>query len=112
MLEKGDSQRVAMTTHFQVQTFEVRTLFQVVYYESKVLLLNLTCMRVSKNRFKERSENIIGGCAIIGCITKLELPVKYPRFTSASIIIVSPELISKLSLIDCHKMILKSFEVI
>ena len=34
--EKGDSQRVAMTVHFQVQTFEVRTfevriLFQVLY---------------------------------------------------------------------------------
>ena len=29
--EKGDSQRVAMTAHFQVQTFEVRALFQVVY---------------------------------------------------------------------------------
>ena len=31
MPEKGDSQRVAMTAHFQVRTFEVRTLFQVAY---------------------------------------------------------------------------------
>ena len=29
--EKEDSQRIAMTAHFQVRTFEVRTLFQVVY---------------------------------------------------------------------------------
>ena len=31
MRKKGDSQHVAMTAHFQVRTFEVRTLFQVVY---------------------------------------------------------------------------------
>ena len=31
--EKGDSQHVAMTAHFQVQTFEARTKFQVVYRE-------------------------------------------------------------------------------
>ena len=31
---KGDSQCVAMTAHFQVRTFEVRTLFQVLYWEA------------------------------------------------------------------------------
>ena len=29
--EKGDSQRVAMTANFQVRTFEVQRLFQVLY---------------------------------------------------------------------------------
>ena len=29
--KKGDSQRVAMAAHLQVRTFEVRTLFRVVY---------------------------------------------------------------------------------
>ena len=33
--EKEDSQSVAMTAHFQVWTFEVRTLFQVVYWETE-----------------------------------------------------------------------------
>ena len=37
--EKGDSQRVAMTAHFQVRTFEVRTLFQVVYSDIKYMYI-------------------------------------------------------------------------
>ena len=39
--EKGGSQRVAMTAHFQVWTFEVRTLFQAVYYHNGSFLFRL-----------------------------------------------------------------------
>ena len=48
----GDSRRVAMTAHFQVRTFEVRTLFQVVYCRAGLIIILLPQSVVWENLLK------------------------------------------------------------
>ena len=48
-----------------------------------------TSITLSRNRSIDKSEWSSGGYAIIGIKSQIESPVKYPKLTSASIIIVS-----------------------
>ena len=59
--EKGDSQRVAMNAHFQVRTFEVQTLFQVLYkfLISKCLKRHSIVSEISWANFNNLSHNYI-----------------------------------------------------